>query len=106
MAEQEKPRRENDDLSPEAVRKAWEKLCETASERICYHCVNMVWPKRLETEKGTIPWRVVFPVCADHPDSPGVPAFNIPDHLSRFTPGSGQTPSIPTPNLPDLSRRR
>ena len=69
MAEQENW----DDFSPEAVRRAWEKLCETASERICYHCVNMARPQRLETEKETIPWRVVFPVCVDHPDSPGTP---------------------------------
>jgi len=74
MAKRKGLERENwDDFSPEAVRRAWEKLCETASERICYHCVNLVRPQRLETEKETIPWRVVFPVCVDHPDSPGTP---------------------------------
>ena len=36
-----------DDLSPEAVRALWARLCATQSERICYHCVNLTWPKRL-----------------------------------------------------------
>ncbi len=74
MAEQERHQRENwDDLSPEAVHRAWEAFHKTASKQVCYHCVNIVWPKRLEAEKGMIPWRPVFPVCVDHPDSPGVP---------------------------------
>jgi hypothetical protein len=62
-----------DDFSPEAVRRAWEKLCAKASDRICYYCLNLIRPKRLEAEKQTVPWRIVYPVCADHPDSPGVP---------------------------------
>jgi len=100
MAEQEKCRRENDDLSPEAVRRAWEKLCKTASEQICYRCVNMVWPKRLETEKGMMPWRPVFPVCADHPDSSGVPrevhpAETCPNFRARPKPAVRVKPPKP-----------
>ena len=74
MAEREVSRREDlEDLSPEAVRRAWEKMCETASDRICYHCASLVRPKRLEGDTQVLGRRPIFPICADHADSPGVP---------------------------------
>lgn len=74
MAEQKRNQGENwDDLSPEAARRAWEEFRKRAPTQICYRCVNIIWPERLEAEREMMPWRVVYPVCADHPDSPGRP---------------------------------
>ena len=56
-----------DDFSPEAVKRAWETYCATASERICYRCANLVRPKGLVVERQMTCWRVVFPICVDHP---------------------------------------
>lgn len=61
------------EFSPEAVRAAWERVCKAPAERICYHCASLVWLKGLDSAKEMMGWRVVFPVCADHPDCPGVP---------------------------------
>jgi hypothetical protein len=74
MARRKKAQSETwDDLSPEAVRAAWERLCEAPADRICYHCASLVWLRGVESEKQMLGWRVVFPVCVDHPDSAGVP---------------------------------
>lgn len=64
-----------DDLSPEAVRRMWEELETKTSEDdpICAHCVNMVWPARVEGDRGPMGWRVRYPVCPCHADSPGEP---------------------------------
>jgi len=74
MAEPERVSRPDlEDLSPEAVQRAWEKMCEEASERICYNCASLVWAKRLYDD-GKRPSRVpIWPICADHADTPGVP---------------------------------
>ena len=76
MAERDEAREGDwDDLSPEAARRLWDEMQARASdqERICLNCVNMVWPARLEGDEEMIPWRVRYPVCACHADSPGVP---------------------------------
>jgi hypothetical protein len=107
-----KGRENRDDLSPEAMRKAWEKLCETASDRICYHCASLIRPKRPETEEAMMPWRIVYPVCADHPDSPGVPrevhpAETCPNFRARHKPavrGKPPKPERPTDRFIPLTR--
>jgi hypothetical protein len=64
-----------DDLLPEAVQKLWEQIQARMSDDdpICMNCVNRVWPARLSEEYDVAPWRVRYPVCACHVDSPGVP---------------------------------
>ncbi len=62
-----------EDFSPEAVRKLWEKLCKSWPKRICLHCANLVWPKRLDGDKYAVGLPVLYPICACHVDSPGVP---------------------------------
>jgi hypothetical protein len=105
MAENEKkaPEDENgDDLSPEAVRAMWERLCETQSDRICFNCVNMVWPKRLDRHGR---WQIRYPVCVDHVDSPGAPrevhpAETCPNFRPRPKPPLRVEP--PEPEMPGV----
>jgi len=113
MAERKKAERGTwDDFSPEAVRKSWEEFRKTASKRICYHCVNLVRPKRLVTESPSMSWRVVFPLCVGHPDSPGVPrevhpAETCPNFRARREPavrGKPPRPERPTDRYIPLTR--
>ncbi|MGE5296604.1 MAG: HNH endonuclease [Solirubrobacterales bacterium] len=66
---------DEDDLSPEAVRRLWEEIQAKMrdDDPICEHCANLVWPARIGREFEVSRWRVRFPVCACHPDAPGVP---------------------------------
>ncbi|MBN1506827.1 MAG: HNH endonuclease [Sedimentisphaerales bacterium] len=74
MAERKKVERDNwGDFSPEAIRERWEEMCKTASDRICYHCVYLLQPRRLEGIGYTPVWKVRYPVCINHADSVGVP---------------------------------
>jgi len=76
MAEKETGRDDQwDDLLPEAVQRLWEEIKAKMSpdDPICAHCVNMVWPIKIEPERPLERWRIRYPVCPCHPDSPGTP---------------------------------
>jgi len=99
-----------DDLSPEAVRALWARLCATQSERICYHCVNLTWPKRL-AEWHTPGREVLFPVCVDHVDAPGVPrevhpAETCPNFRPKPQPAVRGVPPEPPPGIKYISLTR
>ena len=66
----------DDDPSPEAVRAASEAIDneDISTLRICFNCANMIWPRELATFREIVGGgEVLFPICANHADSPGVP---------------------------------
>jgi hypothetical protein len=101
-----------DDLSPEGVRAAWERIRATPRKRVCHRCANLVWPKGLEGMRQMMGPRPIFPVCVDHPDSPGVlrevhPAEECPNFRARAKPavrGRPPEPERPTDRFIPLTR--
>jgi len=73
------PAEDWEEFSPEAIAAAWEKIPDPQWDRMCLNCVNLVWPQRLEGWRVP-PGELLFPVCVDHVDSPGVPREVHPAH--------------------------
>jgi hypothetical protein len=71
MADRETTGREEDDQSPEAVQQRWEKIKGEPRDRMCLHCANLLWPKRLFWQAHKAGWVVLLPICVHCAEAPG-----------------------------------
>ena len=69
-------------------------------DRMCLHCMNLLWPKRVFGDKHRVGWHVLYPVCVHHADSPGEarevhPAETCPNFRGKPKPAVRVEPPKP-----------
>ena len=71
------------------------------AERTCFNCAYLVEPERLRSFRELLSFKMVFPICVNHADSPGQarevhPAQVCRNFCPRWRPAEREEPPEPT----------